>query len=451
MPLDRRNVLAAGLGAGLGAIAPAQAGPRRDKTRAGTYASPADVGLEAESERDQAGALQVAIDEAANRRQPLMLPPGRFRVGALQLRPGTRLVGASGTTTLEFVGGSAFLTGESADGVLLADLTLDGGYKQLDGDALISMKTSRGLALRGLSLLRSAANGIALQTCAGSVGDCTVSGAMQAGLHSQDATGLDILHNEIVDCANNGIQVWRSDAGEDGSVVANNRIVRIRADSGGTGENGNGINVFRAGSVLVTGNRIADCAYSAIRGNAASDIQMIANSCSRLGEVALYAEFGFEGALIANNLVDRAATGVSVTNFNDGGRLAVVQGNLIRNLFRREQEPQDKRGEGITVEADTIVSNNVIESAPTAGVVIGWGTYVREVVATGNLIRKTRVGILVSADATSRGCLLANNMISGVTDGNIRAMDASGQPTGPDLALADTSGSRLSVVGNLAV
>ena len=66
---------------------------------------------------------------------------------------------------------------------------------------------------------------------------------------------------------------------------------------------------------------------------------MIANSCARLGEVALYAEFGFEGALIANNLVDTAATGISVTNFNDGGRLAVVQGNLVRNLFRREDEP----------------------------------------------------------------------------------------------------------------
>ena len=59
---------------------------------------------------------------------------------------------------------------------------------------------------------------------------------------------------------------------------------------------------------------------------------MIANSCARLGEVALYAEFGFEGALIANNLVDTAATGISVTNFNEGGRLAVVQGNLVRNL-----------------------------------------------------------------------------------------------------------------------
>jgi putative cofactor-binding repeat protein len=53
-----------------------------------------------------------------------------------------------------------------------------------------------------------------------------------------------------------------------------------------------------------------------------------------LGEVALYAEFDFPGTVIANNIVDTAAMGISVTNFNEGGRLAVLQGNLI--LFRRD-------------------------------------------------------------------------------------------------------------------
>ncbi len=454
MPLDRRSVLTAGLGAGLGAGligAPAQAGPRREEIARLSTASPADLGIEPGSARDQAAALQAAIDEAANRHQPLLLPPGRFRTSALVLRPGTRLIGAARTTTLEFAGNAAFLTGEGADDVLLQDLVLDGAYKKLDADALVSLKTSRAVALKGLKIVGSAASGITLTACAGTVSDCSVRGAVQAGLHSQDAAGLDILHNEIVDCANNGIQVWRTTAGEDGSLVANNRIARIRADSGGTGENGNGINVFRAGSVLVTGNRIADCAYSAIRGNAASNIQMVANSCTRLGEVALYAEFGFEGALIANNLVDTAATGISVTNFNDGGRLAVVQGNLLRNLFRREQEPEDKRGEGITVEADTVVTGNVIENAPTAGLVIGAGAYLREVIATGNLIRKVRVGILVSPAAGTGACLIANNLISGATDGNIRTMDGKGQPVGPDLARANSSDKRLSLSGNLAV
>ena len=226
--------------------------------------------------------------------------------------------------------------------------------------------------------------------------------------------------------------------------------MRIRADGGGTGENGNGVNVFRAGGVLVSGNRITDCAFSAVRGNASSDIQIIANSCARLGEVAIYAEFGFEGALIANNLVDTAATGITVTNFNDGGRLAVVQGNLVRNLFRREHEAVDKRGHGITVEADTVLTGNVVERAPTAGIVIGWGrTCARS--SPHPTLRACRVGILVTSDMGAGACLLSNNMVSGATDGAIRAMDAQGNPTGPELAHGGSNDKLLSIAGNLSV
>ena len=65
-------------------------------------------------------------------------------------------------------------------------------------------------------------------------------------------------------------------------MVISNRIERIMAKSGGSGENGNAINVLRAGSVLINGNRIADCSSSAIRASSASNCQMIGNSCRRL-------------------------------------------------------------------------------------------------------------------------------------------------------------------------
>jgi uncharacterized secreted repeat protein (TIGR03808 family) len=202
--------------------------------------------------------------------------------------------------------------------------------------------------------------------------------------------------------------------------------------------------------VLVSGNRICECAYSAIRANAASNIQMVGNSCARIGEVALYAEFGFEGALIASNLVDGAASGIAVTNFNEGGRLAIVQGNLIRNLVRREAEPVDKRGEGISVEADAVVSANVVENAPSAGIVVGWGKYMRDVAVTQNLIRGARIGIMVTSDREAGSCLVSQNMISGAKEGAIRAMTL-GVPVGPDLASEAPAGSRVSVAGNLAV
>ncbi len=378
--------------------------PRRGRARE----PEASLELVPGSSVDQGPVLQAALDEAVSRGAPLELPAGRYRVGAIELRAGARLIGAAGATTLEFAGGGAFITADHADGIVLEGLVLDGAYQALDdgrADGLVSLRNCHGVRLRQLTVTRSPANGISLIACSGSVADCKVAQVMQAAIRSLDATGLEIAHNDVADCGNNGIQVWRSDAGEDGSIVSANRIVRIRADGGGTGENGNGVNVFRAGSVLVSGNRITDCAFSAVRGNASSDIQIIANSCARLGEVAIYAEFGFEGALIANNLVDSAATGITVTNFNEGGRLAVVQGNLVRNLFRREHEAVDKRGHGITVEADTVLSGNVVEGAPTAGIVIGWGVYMREVVATSNLVRASRVGILVvRARAPARAC-----------------------------------------------
>ena len=187
-----------------------------------------------------------------------------------------------------------------------------------------------------------------------------------------------------------------------------------------------------------------------MRGNASSNIQIIGNSCERLGEVALYAEFGFQGAVIANNLVDTAASGISVTNFNDGGRLAVVQGNLIRNLFRREQEAEDKRGEGIGVEADAVVTGNTIENAPTAGIQIGWGSFMRDVAVTANVVRNARVGISVTNAPDGGKCLIANNLISNAKDGAIRQMDL-GTLTGPDLAREPSATDRIHVMANVTV
>ncbi|WP_072372395.1 TIGR03808 family TAT-translocated repetitive protein [Hyphomicrobium sp. NDB2Meth4] len=447
MTLDRRSLLGAGAAAGL--AVGVTAGTRPAMARAS--APRRDTGLVSGSAIDQAPVLQQAIDAAAASGAPIELPPGRFRVGPLKLPAGTRLIGAAGTTTLEYAGGGSFITAEDTDHISIEGVALDGAYLPLDADGLIAITNARGVHLSRLTLTRSPANGISLSRCAGSVADCNITNAMQAAIRSMDAAGLELTHNDIADCGNAGIQVWRSDAGEDGSIVSANRIARIRADGGGSGQNGNGVSLFRAGSVLVSANRITDCAFTAVRGNAANDIQIIGNSCARLGEVAIYAEFGFEGALIANNIVDTAATGITVTNFNDGGRLAVVQGNLVRNLFRREHEPVDKRGHGITVEADTALTGNVIENAPTAGIVIGWGAYMREVVATSNLVRASKVGILVAADPGTGACLLASNMISGATNGSIRAMDSNGDPTGAELVQGGSSDKQLSISGNLSV
>jgi uncharacterized secreted repeat protein (TIGR03808 family) len=453
MTFDRRSILTVGVGLGA-ATASAYAGearPERETSR--PSGSAAIQGLEPNAERDQTAVLQATIDEAAARDVPVMLPPGVFRVTDLRLRAATRLIGAARTSILQFSGGAAFITADKADGLLLKDLVLDGAFQAFDdgrGEGLVTLANSKGIAIDGVDIRNSARGGLSLIACGGHVTIVSISDVLDFGLKSLDAANLDISGNTISNCGNNGILVWRTEQGEDGTLVTSNRVSKIRNASGGTGEYGNGINVFRAGSVVVSGNRISDCAYTAIRGNAASNIQIIANSCERLGEVAIYSEFGFEGALIANNLVDTAATGISVTNFDEGGRLAVIQGNLIRNLFRRQHEKEDKRGEGIGVEADAAVTGNTIEGAPTVGIQIGWGPYMRDVAVTGNVIRGAKVGISITSAPEAGACLVANNLISKAQDGAIRRMTL-GVVSGPDLAREPALAGRMTITGNVAV
>ncbi len=458
MTIDRRALLAASLGIGAATAATAAtAAPDGKKGGAlreafGDIADKIAAGVQPNSSADQTAALQSVIDSAAAKGTPVLLPAGTIRVSDLRLRAGTKLIGNARSTVLEFTGGDAFITADKADALVLRGLVLDGAYKTIlgeRGEGLLALSRSRDIVIEDLEVRHSARIGISLISCSGRVSGNKIHAVLDAGLKSLDATGLSITGNTIGDCGNNGILVWRSEQGEDGSIVSGNRIGKIRNASGGSGEYGNGINVFRAGSVLVQGNRIADCAYTAVRGNAASNIQIVANNCERLGEVAIYSEFEFQGAVVANNVIDTAATGIEVTNFKEGGRLSVIQGNLVRNLFRREHEKEDKRGVGIGVEADAAVSGNTIENAPTAGIQIGWGPFMRDVAATGNVVRRARVGIAVTSAPDAGSCVIANNIISETKDGAIRAMNH-GAVLGPDLAREPQANGRITVTGNVA-
>jgi len=448
MSVGRRQLLMGGLGLGLAAAA----GPRLTASREETDAPQAfsTYGIvPGGGEIDQTATLQLAADDAAETGTPLFLPAGIYSTSRLSLKSGTQITGVPGRSILHYRDGGAILSLENVENVRLAGLVLDGEGKPLgERGALLAATETKHLDLSNCRFVGSAEDGVVLRKVSGWIKDCEIGDIRKGGLFSEDAGGLQIAHNHVRDCGDNGIMVWRSEQGEDATIVAANRIERIAARSGGSGQNGNAINVFRAGSVLISGNRIADCAFSAIRSNSGSNCQMIGNSCARLGEVALYAEFSFEGAVIANNLVDRAAIGISVTNFNEGGRLAVVQGNLIRNLFLRKDV--ESRGIGIAVEADSVVTGNVIEGTPAYGIIIGWGRYLRDVSVTDNLIRNAHIGIGVSTDPSAGTALITNNLITGAKDGAIRAMSG---PTaiGPDLAQASAEAYRnLAVYANVA-
>ncbi len=111
----------------------------------------------------------------------------------------------------------------------------------------------------------------------------------------------------------------------------------------------------------------------------------------------------------------------------------VVQGNILRNLLPKRPAgttPGDPAGIGIYVEADTSVTGNVVENAAGAGLVLGWGPYLRDVAATGNVVRRSGIGVAVSVVPGARAALIANNVISGSRRGAIVGMDHARPVTG---------------------
>jgi uncharacterized secreted repeat protein (TIGR03808 family) len=447
MPIDRRSFLALTAAAAAGAAMPAKAAP--------VGALGADVthfGVRPGSPDDQTRALQRAIDEAARARHPLAFPPGIYRAGNLALPAGANLVGIRGASRLMLGDGPSLIASTGTEYVTLSGLSFDGRKRALpERRGLLQFENVRRLKISDCEMTGAGRIGLVCLSVDGEISGMEIVDSADTAIHSLDARGLTIARNTVLRAGNNGIQVWRQTPGDDGTMVTDNRIEAIDNRSGGSGQYGNAVSIFRAGNVIVRGNRIANCAFTAVRGNAASNLQIEGNSISDAREVALYAEFGFEGALIANNTVEGAAIGVSVTNFNEGGRLAVVQGNIIRNLLVSRPtgtDPNDGAGIGIAVEADTAVTGNVVEGAPTAGIILGFGRYLRDVAATGNVVRKTDIGIGVSVAPGAGTALIANNVIADFLRGAVVGLDHRRIATGDLMKSGAERYAHLTITGN---
>jgi uncharacterized secreted repeat protein (TIGR03808 family) len=430
----RRFLALCGALAGVAVARPALAAPLAVR-------SVTEFGVKVNTSADQGRALQKALDSAAISGETLYLPAGTYRTSALKAANGTRLAGAPGVSRLVSTGDDVLLSG--GDGLVLDGLAFEGGGLSATGGIV---------RIRDCLVTSAPGNAIALSGVSGEVSGCTIAKAGKAALFALDSVGLRIEGNTVSDAADNGILVWRSGPGTDGTLVSGNRISGIGMKSGGSGQYGNGINIFRAGNVIVANNRISGCAYSAVRGNAASNLQVLGNNCSGLGEVAIFVEFAFQGAVVANNLVEDAAVGISITNFKEGGRLAVVQGNLIRNL-RISLPPGTDPGTGgigIVVEADSTVSGNVVEGAPSAGIRLGYGPYLRNANVTGNVVRDAGIGIGVSLVEGAGSAVIADNLISGARVGAIVGLAWEKPLTGDLLAPGARVDPRLTLSGNRA-
>ncbi|MHA1190383.1 MAG: TIGR03808 family TAT-translocated repetitive protein, partial [Alphaproteobacteria bacterium] len=400
--LTRRSILAAS------AAAPAAALSTSTLSAATAKASNTDrieglrLSLAPDKDGDQSAEFRNALARAQATGRPLFLPPGRYEIANIDLPANAQIVGIPGESIIVYHGNGSLFRTAPGDRLRLTGLTIDGSQRPLSDEAtaLISATGITDVKIIDCTIKDSARNGIALQACGGHIENCTIVGSRFVGVHLLESTGMTVTGNRIEKSGNTGILIQRWEKSEDRTIVRGNQIVNTAALSGGTGQYGNAINVAKANGVVITDNQIDKSYYSGIRVFSSDNSQITGNVITRSGEVALYVEFAFEGAIVSDNLIDDAAFGISFANMHEyGGRLSVCSGNLVRNLrdnIYSEKGRSEGTGVGIGAEADVAITGNVVENAPAIGIHLGWGEYLRDIAATGNVVRNAPIGIAVS-------------------------------------------------------
>lgn len=372
-----------------------------------------DFGILPGSPADQSGAVQAALDAAQADGRPLLLPPGRIYVQNLRFPGAASIIGTPGATVL--AGWQDNPVGRAS---LADDLSLEGiGFSGSPGgkpgrQGLLGIESCTGIRISNCRFLTAATTGLRLQDAAARIEGCAFE-QLDIAIFSNNSRGLTIRDNRIAGCGNGGILVWRDQPGPDGSIIAGNRVEHVLARDGGSGQNGNAINIFRADRVIVADNVIDDCDFSAIRANTTIDTAIRGNTCSNCREVAIYSEFAFSGSVVSGNIIDGAAAGISITNFDQGGRLAVCSGNIVRNITPNSPTNPDVTPYGIYAEADTVITGNTVTAVPGIGIGAGYGKYLRNVLVADNVISDVETGIAVSVAEGSGPVRVAGNMITG--------------------------------------
>ena len=398
-------------------------------------------------------AFAKLLKDAAATNTPVFLPPGDYTISNVTLPDNTRLTGVPGATRIVYGGDGHLFAADGAGRIELANLVIDGANRWLDDtvQGLVHFSNVANVIIENCEIQGSSKTAVSLERCGGRIERSRLSGAADYALYAVESHDLSVIGNQVYDCGNGGILVHRWQKGRDGTIVSGNRVARIAATRGGTGQYGNGINIFRADDVMISNNHISGCAFSAVRANAGSNVQIAGNTCLDSGEAAIYSEFGFEGAIVNGNLIDGAASGILISNFNEGGRLATVTGNVVRNLSLEGPYVHDGAGFGfgIAVEADTVVSGNTIENAPKWGLSLGWGPYMRGLVVSGNLVRNSPVGCAVTVVENAGSALITGNMFEDTPEAAIAGFRWQERTTG-DLAADGTTYAHLTIERNRA-
>lgn len=401
MKINRRGALA-GLGLGICLVgAPRAAFAQVQST------------LSADSSSDQSALFQSELDSATQAGVELVLPAGQFHLSAINLPSYARVLGVPGATQLISPDGGAIFSTDSKTSISIEGVTfsVDPNVSASAQEVLVEFSGCRDVRINTCRFEDFRGTALYLAVCSGSVSDSSFERLGQTGIHLQNSVGVRISSNHIDDCGNGGVRVWRYENGHDGSIITNNFISKIGSTSG-NGQNGNGINIFQADSVIASNNVIRDCAFSAVRANSTNDTIIQANQCLNSSEVAIFSEFAFSGSIISNNLIDGAAQGISITNFSNGGHMAVCSGNIVRNITPNSPTNPDTSPVGIFAEADTAITGNVVDSVPGIGIAAGWGPYLRDVLIGNNVVRTTKIGISASVAEGAGRVAIHDNLVS---------------------------------------
>ena len=375
----------------------------------------ADFGLDGSGKADQTAQLRAALEAAAVQGRMLVIPAGNYRVADIEVPDGVHLIGIAGRTIFTTPGDKRLAHIAGASGVTIEGIVFEAKAPETAAgvQGLIEIEASSGVTFLRCGFKNAAGNGLAASESAVTIEDCDFDGAEAAAIHSQNGKGFMIRGNRIANCSNAGIRIWRDDPGPDGSIITGNRIQSVDFKDGGNGQNGNGLSIYKADDVIVSDNIISGCAFSAVRINSGKNTQVRGNTCLQSGEVAIYCEFAFSGSVIADNIIDGASSGISITNLDNDGHLATCTGNIVRNVTAKSATNPDATPVGIYAEADTVIAGNSIESVPGPAILAGYGPFVRNIVISDNVVTGARYGVAVSVvqDKTVGPVRISGNII----------------------------------------
>lgn len=377
--------------------------------------------------------LQAVFDYARSQDRPLFFQAGIYDSGTVTVLPsnggGKPLLARAipGSVVLRFNGVNNFLIVDGQSQVRFEGLSFDGQNRALSDyvagrPAFIAVANgAKDVVFEDCRILYSPGIGVYVRGA-----EATFRGTYlqshSVGIWSENGR-INVLSCSLALMSNNGIAVWRDTITGDSSTISGNLINGVDTVAGGTGQNGNGISVFRAIGVTITNNQIFNTQYSAIRCNGGGLHNVSNNNIFGAREIAIFIEapgagIDLTGCIVSNNSIDTAGGGINVANsglYNDGiSRSVVVEGNRISSMADNAVTGGTTGGNGIVVEQDCVVSGNLIENVAGIGVQAGINDGARDLVVTGNLVRGARMGIGVSNHAlssTGRSVIVSGNIV----------------------------------------